>query len=144
MDCPKCLGKLQRREVSFVATSGVSELQGAGVKYELHLDQCFVCGGVWFDKGELNKYLSDNIEVIDSPSLGRAMDKELDDKHGPCPHCNVNMEKIPAPKADGISMEQCKQCEGVWLDPTEIDRLERVHQPKVGILQRLFRSLRRD
>lgn len=144
MNCPKCLGKLQKRELNITATSTVSQLQGAGIQYELRLDQCFVCGGVWFDKGELNRYLSENLRIIDSPSLGQKMDKDMDDKHGPCPRCQVKMNKVPAANTKSITTDHCPKCEGIWLDSTEIDRLERANKPGSSILENLFKSFSKN
>ena len=53
MKCPKCVGKLQEKNIE------VEEIREDGKdkkRYYLTVDQCFVCGGVWFDKGELNRY----------------------------------------------------------------------------------------
>ena len=80
MDCPKCIGLLQKTTITDRKTSGIKELAGAALSYELELDKCFVCGGVWFDKGELDKYLTEEITVVDSPALGGGLDKELDAK----------------------------------------------------------------
>jgi len=144
MDCPKCIGKLDVKPLTHRKIHDIEELKGAGLSYELELDQCFVCGGVWLDKGELNKYLTDKITVIDSPSLGSKTDNALDQKAGDCPCCkSVKMEKKPAPQAEHLIIDQCPRCGGIWLDSTEIDRLERTQKEAKGPWKAFLASFKR-
>lgn len=144
MDCPKCVGKLQSTVVTERKTSALPELAGVGATFELHVDKCFACGGVWFDKGELDKYLSDQINVVDSPALGGGLDKQLDEKHGNCPRCKTRMEKVVAPKLPEMTVDRCTKCHGIWLDSTEVDRLESAHKEKLGFLGLIFKGFRKD
>jgi Zn-finger nucleic acid-binding protein len=142
MNCPKCVGKLQETVVRSTAASEQTELAGASVTYELEADKCFSCGGVWFDKGELDKYLSDQLSVLDSSELGGGLDRELDRKVGNCPRCSVPMQKAPAPALREMTVDVCPKCHGIWLDSTEIDRLERANKPKLGFLELFFKGFR--
>lgn len=130
MDCPKCIGKLG--EVSI----RIDNLAKAATD-ELNLDQCFVCGGVWFDAGELEKYLADKLTFVDSPSVGEDLRKELDQKTGKCPRCGVAMSKQPAPKDSSVTIDCCPKCRGIWLDNTEVDRLEDKKKTGVSMLEGL-------
>ena len=47
MDCPKCVGELQKKRMEHV-----------------EVDSCFVCEGVWFDAGELKEILKKGLNVI--------------------------------------------------------------------------------
>ena len=143
MDCPKCVGKLQRTEIRQTVAHEMPELAGVGTTYELQVDKCFSCGGVWFDKGELDKYLTDQITIIDSPALGGGLDRELDQKAGKCPRCGVVMKKTPAPNLPDMTIDACSQCQGIWLDSTEIDRLERTTKPKLNFLELLLKGFHR-
>lgn len=143
MDCPKCLGKLQKKEINVKEVHEFKELKGAGVSYILEVDQCFVCGGVWFDKGELDKYTTEKLTIIDSATLGKQMDRKLDEKEGKCPRCKIMLKKGPYKKEPGITLDVCEKCGGVWLDSTEIDRVERANKEKVGFLQLLIRGFKK-
>lgn len=134
MKCPKCIGKLQKKELVMYATSSVEELKGAVISQSLEVDQCFICGGVWFDRGELDKYTTEKVTIINAPSVDRALDKELDAKQGKCPRCSVTMKKMPYEKEPSITIDFCEKCEGIWLDSTEIDRVERANKDKIGFL----------
>ena len=143
MDCPKCIGRLQKKEISMHETSEIKELQGAVLSQTLEVDQCFVCGGVWFDKGELDKYVSEKITIIDSPSLGKAMDQELNEKEGKCPRCKEVLKKEPYKNEATIILDVCGKCGGFWLDSTEIDRIERTNKEKLGFLALFMKGFKK-
>ncbi|MFH1593197.1 MAG: zf-TFIIB domain-containing protein [Candidatus Omnitrophota bacterium] len=143
MDCPKCLGKLQKTKINMYETSDIEELKGAVAAKSLEIDQCFVCGGVWFDKGELGKYTTEKITIIDAASVGKTLDKELDVKDGKCPKCSVVMKKTAYEKEPSITLDVCEKCGGIWLDSTEIDRVERANKGKIGFLGLFFKGFQR-
>ena len=118
MDCPKCsVGKLN--EVAIRAT----RYENAQPQHvELKVAQCFTCQGVWFDAGELKQYLKGRYTVVNSAVLPDTALKELDEQVGQCPCCHVKMGKRRGPKH--LMLDYCAQCRGVWLDCTEIDRIE--------------------
>jgi len=143
MDCPKCIGKLQKKELKIYSAHDIKELQGAATSFKLEADQCYVCGGVWFDKGELAKYKTERLTVLDSDALGKGLDQELDSKKGKCPRCDVILKKAPYEKEPSITLDVCEQCGGIWLDSTEIDRVERANKQKFGFLGLLIKGLKR-
>lgn len=129
MDCPKCLGKLQKTTISMVETSSMKELEGAALSYNLEVDRCFACSGVWFDRGELDKYLTEGITTVDSPSAGADLDMAFDKKPGKCPKCKILMDKKQFSSKPKTIIDVCPKCQGIWLDSTELDRLE-ANNPK--------------
>ena len=139
MDCPKCVGKLKQTAITDRTISESPDSKDKGKTVELEVDQCFVCKGVWFDRGEMKKYLSGKMTIVDSPALGGKLDQELDAKKGRCPRCNIQMQKMPAPKSRDMTIDVCGKCEGIWLDSTEIDRLEKAHYGKLGFFRQFFR-----
>ncbi len=114
-DCPKCLGKLEEKTTE-----------------NIKVDVCWVCEGMWFDKGELDKVLasdSKNFKLIDLGSKefdGKEMSEmagELDKKLGKCPHCSEQMIKKPYEENKSVNVDVCpKEC-GIWLDGGEIHSL---------------------
>lgn len=48
------------------------------------------------------------------PEVGK-MEKKL-----VCPRCGVKMEKI---KKNGVIIDVCRTCEGMWLDGGELEKL---------------------
>lgn len=140
MNCPKCVGKLGKVTVKLNEAYRSEKMKGEGLVTELELDQCFVCNGVWFDAGELEKYLAEKITIVDSPPIGKKLEKELDAKIGKCPRCGIDMVKKPAPKDPSITIDACEQCKGIWLDSTEIDRLE---ETSMNFMHKALHSLKR-
>ena len=143
MNCPKCVGKLQKTNINMYATSDIEELKGAATSQSLEIDQCFVCGGVWFDKGELDKYTTEKITIINAPSIGKTLDKEMNAKEGNCPKCSVAMKKTPYDKEPSITLDVCEKCKGIWLDSTEVDRVERANKAKTGFLGLFFKGFKK-
>ncbi len=123
MNCPKCIGKLNKVEIKFHEIADMPRQKGAMVT-SLEIDQCFVCNGVWFDAGELEKYLEKKITIVDAPTIDFGLIDEFDKKISKCPRCEIDMVKKPAPIAKNITIDFCEKCHGVWLDSTEIDRIE--------------------
>ena len=94
MDCPKCsVGKLNGISVTVNTLYRSQVLQGQGTTVQLHLEQCFSCNGVWFDAGELKKYLAEELTILDSAPIAKELKRELDEKHAKCPKCQVEMVK---------------------------------------------------
>lgn len=140
MDCPKCIGKLQEKAITIRRASSLETLKGATTSWELKIDQCFVCEGLWFDRGELNKYVHDDVEVLDSPSRCKKTDAEYNKKDGLCPKCNKLMRKEHYP-GSSVTIDLCTVCCGVWLDPFEIDKVERSQKKSATFFQSLLKFI---
>ncbi len=138
MDCPKCLGKLS--PVTVRISEAESRSRGEGAVDRIEVDQCFVCTGVWFDRGELEKYLSRRLTIIDSPEIETEMRKEQDRKIGKCPRCRIDMVKKKSPRDSSVTIDVCEQCSGIWLDNTEIDKLEKTG---MGIKNKILSAIRK-
>lgn len=113
MNCPKCrAGKLQPLKLR------------TKQKQELELEQCNMCGGVWFDRGELDHFLKGTVEVVAFPHLDAALSVELDYRDAKCPRCSAKLERSKAPQNDRIQGDACKACGGLWLDAGEADGIK--------------------
>ncbi|PIQ83976.1 MAG: hypothetical protein COV75_04520 [Candidatus Omnitrophica bacterium CG11_big_fil_rev_8_21_14_0_20_63_9] len=146
MDCPKCsVGKLNGISVTVNTLYRSQVLQGQGTTVQLHLEQCFSCNGVWFDAGELKKYLAEELTILDSAPIAKELKRELDEKHAKCPKCQVEMVKQQAEKNRSVTVDACPRCHGIWLDAEELDHLELKQLGRLkrfGIeLENFFRSL---
>ena len=123
MKCPKCESTLNKVKIQTRPEYGADILQDAEQTSEIEVDQCLSCNGIWFDVKELDQYLSEKLLILDSEKVKNY--RELDKKEGLCPRCQVKMKKKPAPKGAGFQVDVCETCGGIWLDSSEIDRLER-------------------
>jgi len=41
---------------------------------------------------------------------------------GMCPRCGIPLEQVDQ---DGINVDRCKQCSGIWLDAGELEEMEK-------------------
>ena len=125
LPCPVCLG-VQMEKVA---------LGRPGKR--LLLDHCTRCGGVWFEKGEpqqltwhspaeLWKYIPPRSHIIRPPCHGCGT--PLDRDHAVCGVCaRANDVNCPAcdtknvrASVDGITLDVCEKCKGVWFDHAEL------------------------
>ena len=133
MDCPKCVGKLQEKLIE---------------NYKVNV--CWVCEGIWFDAGELDKVLAadsrdfDFIDVDRDALAGKEpadLREELDKKDAACPRCAdgtmlVHKEHQGVHK---VTIDACPKCNGIWLDGGEI--LELRHRGAVNLKDKLDDNL---
>lgn len=117
MDCPKCVGKLEKKKVE-----------------NIEVDACSVCEGIWFDAGELEDVVKADSKDFDYIDVGReAFDAEelknaninLDEKKGKCPRCNDGTVLLQTEyeKNEKVKIDICPKGHGLWLDGGEIHSL---------------------
>lgn len=106
MKCPNCKNELKKVQ---------SESACKGL--EINIDQCFVCGGIWFDQYELYQIPAKEAYKIDQLDK-KAFDKETKIKDVLyCPKDEfklVSLKDSNLPKK--IDMERCNKCGGIWLN----------------------------
>jgi Zn-finger nucleic acid-binding protein len=82
------------------------------------VDTCSRCGGIWLDKGELDR-LDDsvwtNTEAL-SFKPARAQGEPCQ-----CPRCSAALEPISPVGHDNLVLDRCPKCLGFWLDKGELD-----------------------
>ena len=119
MDCPKCVGKLQKKKVERV-----------------EVDACFSCEGIWFDASELEAVIRADSRNFDFIDVGREeldgeefkqLKEELDAKDGKCPRCEdgTKLSKQSYPGSKKIQLDVCPKGHGLWLDGGEIKALRK-------------------
>lgn len=57
-----------------------------------------------------------------------------------CPKCDGTLIEVAH---DGIQIDQCNKCDGVWLDAGELERLTRSEE-SAGWLRRLIKSVSKE
>lgn len=124
LPCPVCLAVMMD-QVRF------------GTADAIEVDRCARCGGVWFDRGELDRLRTapgDTRTALLMPEDGRPSTQchhchaPVDRGAGrcagcgaenriPCPRCARPMEVVPR---SGLVLDVCRSCEGVWFDRAEL------------------------
>jgi Zn-finger nucleic acid-binding protein len=140
--CPVCLGvRLEKTRV--------------GARGELVLDSCSRCGGVWFELGEVQHLTRHRPEALwhrmarrDEPFRMQchACHAPMDRNATSCPTCDwrnaidcpVCDRAMDAQVHDGLRLDVCRDCKGVWFDHVELAAiwnvaLERAVRRKQGM-----------
>lgn len=93
----------------------------------LLLDQCDVCGGIWFDNWELY-YLKDaeakRLDMVNINSL--LTNSPMQKGSGVCPRrCDVALVPFQDPNLPADSrINRCARCNGLWLNRGELAKYE--------------------
>ena len=114
LNCPKCVGKLEEKAVENV-----------------NLDVCWVCEGIWFDSGELEKVLNSDSKDFDRIDMDRKsldgkeatnLREDLDKTTGKCPRCGdeTMLQRIEYKNKEGLYVDVCPKGHGIWFDSGEI------------------------
>jgi len=102
MNCPRCNKKLLLKE-------------GEG-----HIGlTCNLCGGIWLSGKYLLSLKYENDFNLDNfmKSLQSSNPREI---NLPCPGCG---KKLYSSLTNGIEIEWCRLCDGVWFDKNELSTL---------------------
>jgi len=91
------------------------------------VESCLSCNGLWFERGELNKALSAADNEDSNVKLENHYGDHLggSDKH--CQSCDNGLDKYHLMPGFEIEIDSCSECEGVWLDNHELEKV--VHSP---------------
>jgi len=110
MDCPKGHGALETIPIG-----------------SIHVDRCASCGGTWYDVGELrllkDKEASGDYSWIDF-DLWKESDKFRADEQERyvCPGGGHPLTSVQYGQS-AVVVDICSECEGVWLDADEYERI---------------------
>ncbi len=84
---------------------------------QIELDLCPDCGGVWFDRGELELLLPSAQDAGLTPAV-------TDEAGRPCPLCSRTMDKMNIGPGRRVLVDSCPTC-GLWFDRREVEDLSR-------------------
>jgi Zn-finger nucleic acid-binding protein len=134
--CPVCLG-VKMEKVTLGTESSTVSRGASHASDSLTLDHCRRCGGVWFEAGEVQL-----LRRIDATELWRAI-VQRDGIHsmqchscrtyiprtaGECHLCGWRVEldcpvcdrPMRMSAQDGLRLDYCTHCRGVWFDHDEL------------------------
>ncbi|MCA9668797.1 MAG: zf-TFIIB domain-containing protein [Myxococcales bacterium] len=92
----------------------------------VEIDRCHGCGGIWFDAGELSRFLRQK------PTGGTSVD-EIEptrrlDRVGPaqasCLRCRGSMVLVRSEGVPWMIYAHCVRCRGIWLEGSNVARLD--------------------
>jgi Zn-finger nucleic acid-binding protein len=91
------------------------------IAHKLSYDVCDSCGGLWLDRGELDKMalrVAGDIEYCSQEEAGNGQSGKN------CPRCNVNLHKVKFLGANDIILDRCENCGGFWLDGGQLEKID--------------------
>ena len=129
MNCPACQAAMET-----IAYEGVQ------------IETCPACAGEWLDGGEL-RHIAKAREVRFTEDERRAIAEvppvtgvPLDDVERAlrCPKCTGATEPINYGYDSGIVIDRCKSCRGIWLDGTELEKVQMVAEGWEGQVEEIL------
>ncbi len=120
----------KEKKVCPVCCESLRELPFSGVK----TDKCDSCNGYWFQKDEfrLAKDKEDmRINWMDIDLWENENEFSVSKKERKCPDCNITMHEVGYGKSD-IKVDFCGECEGVWLDKGEFEKIVEYLKKEAG------------
>ena len=136
MKCPVCtLAPKEGSVYRVTSSSGEAHPELASLPHPsgVILDACPLCGGVWLDKGELER-IETRAERSEGPRatsvdfVRRAYEEARRVPREPlsCPSCGEEMAPREWSIGTLVMVDVCLECRGVWLDGGELEALEAV------------------
>lgn len=96
------------------------------------ISQCTNCKGFWFDRGELERYMSAPLPAIldEVVSVEMAVDSggrylELDAGFS-CPYCNEPLHECTFSSDRSLTIATCNGCYGTFIDEDHLPRLRKL------------------
>ena len=111
MNCPRCKTPLKTIDLG----------EYGGEYAAVVIDSCPTCGGVWYDKGELDardESTWTDVEALDfEPRLSGG-------RRALCPKCEVILTPVSPKGAREIVVDRCPSCFGFWLDAGDLESIQ--------------------
>ncbi len=85
---------------------------------DIELDSCPECGGLWFDRGEMELLAAKCGCVVDV--LSARSGAHVEEARVKCPTCRRTMEKRLFGTGEPVIGDVCLICGGLWLDAGEL------------------------
>ena len=104
MVCPKC------------RKATLKEMQVGDIK--TLVDQCRSCGGIWFDRKELEAIMDLAVKDLEIPS-------GAEDTNRACPRDFEALYAFKYPQTE-VTVDMCRRCDGLWLDGGELTEIRKI------------------
>src|SRR5262245_30181269 len=98
---------------------GCAQAMARGRQGLVELDVCLLCGGIWFDTGELPEILRSGgaaVEALCGKIRSMLVGPAGETRRLPrCPDCRTQLVPMEPPPLPGVPVAGCKLCHGCWL-----------------------------
>ena len=104
MLCPKC------------RKATLAEMQVGDVRTVV--DQCRSCGGIWFDRKELEA-------IMDLAARDMTIPATAEETRRTCPRDFEKLLTFRYPQTE-VMIDMCRRCDGLWLDGGELTEIRKI------------------
>jgi Zn-finger nucleic acid-binding protein len=104
MLCPKC------------RKATLAEMQVGDVRTVV--DQCRSCGGIWFDRKELEV-------IMDLAARDMTIPATAEETRRTCPRDFEKLLTFRYPQTE-VMIDMCRRCDGLWLDGGELTEIRKI------------------
>ncbi len=124
MDCPECNKAMITAEL-----------------YEVEVDFCPSCQGIWLDAGELEILLGDPQQAASVVASLKPFSTATHPRRK-CPICRKRMEIVDSDGTGTILLDRCRLQHGLWFDRGELPGiLQRTSLDEKGQVRTLLQDL---
>lgn len=116
--CPNCNHRLSSKTIR-TSSSGT-----------IDVDTCEACGGVYFDRGEVNRIPRDEAAKLihENPHLNP--DVKKGSHH--CPKCGASLERYWGESVpNDVYVLRCPACHGAWFQEQDLQKFKKAQETKI-------------
>ena len=107
---------------------------------QVEIDNCFECGGIWLDAGELEILLNEN-DAVESFLKSFSIAEKTMEKTRRCPICLKKMKKIYVSDEKDLIIDECGSNHGIWFDKGELSQVIRQCDGEYSQLAALLKDI---
>lgn len=117
LNCPKCGNTLTSKTVKTAASGSID------------VDLCETCGGVYFDRGEVNRISKeDALRLSHTHTHGTAHDGT-----NRCPKCGASLERYWGESVPSdVYVLRCPDCSGTFFSKDELEKFKEAQTTKIN------------
>lgn len=120
--CPNCNNHLSTKQVQTSSSGTIS------------VDTCDACGGVYFDRGEVNRIPKGvAAKLVHEPHA-----KQVNSKKGKhhCPKCGSDLERYWGESVpNDVYVLRCPACHGAWFQEQELVKFKKAQAAKIDFFK---------
>jgi len=117
MNCPKCGNVLISKTVKTAASGSIE------------VDLCETCGGVYFDRGEVNRITKQDADRLSNTHTHGTMH----DGTNHCPKCGASLERYWGESVPSdVYVLRCPDCSGTWFSHDELQKFKDAQSAKIN------------
>jgi Zn-finger nucleic acid-binding protein len=95
--------------------------------FDILLDTCDRCGGIWFDQGEMGRLMRCERTAllnVDEQVIPKIERREGISSRRVCPDCMEPLDRYQYLHTSPVELDYCPRCGGVWVDDRELANIQ--------------------